>query len=104
MLRIATRGGAQVLGWDMAGSLEPGKLADLILIDTKKLDFAGSIHDPVSSIVLFGVDHLVDTTIVNGKIVVEGGRLAHVDEEALVERANRLSEEFIERVRKRVEG
>ena len=38
MLRIASQGGAEVLGWDSLGSLEPGKAAYVVLIDTNQLD------------------------------------------------------------------
>ncbi|MCL4559214.1 MAG: amidohydrolase family protein [Chloroflexi bacterium] len=97
MLRIASQGGAQVLGWDELGSLEVGKAADLSLIDTRQLDYAGATHDLVSSVVLFGANHIVDTTIVNGEVVVEKGRLTRVDEDAIVEKANKLSKDFIAR-------
>jgi len=101
MLRIASEGGAEVLGWDGVGSLEPGKAGDLILIDTRQLDYAGATHDLVASIVLFGANHIVDTTIVNGEVVVEKGRLTKVDEESIVDRANKLSREFIARASER---
>lgn len=101
MLRIASQGGAQVLGWDSLGSLEAGKAADLFLIDTRQLDYAGCTHDLITSVVMFGANHIVDTTIVNGEIVVEGGRLTKMDEDSIVERANKLSEKFIARASKR---
>lgn len=97
MLRMASQGGAQVLGWDALGSLEVGKGADLILIDNRQLDYAGCTHDLVTSLVLFGANHIVDTTIVNGDVVVEKGRLTRVDEDAIVERANKLSKAYIAR-------
>jgi 8-oxoguanine deaminase len=101
MLRIASQGGAQVLGWDNLGSIEPGKAADLFLIDSRQLDYAGSTHDLVTSVVLYAANHIVDTTIVNGEVVVEGGRLKNVDEDAIVERANRLSQAFIDKASRR---
>ena len=100
MLRIGSRGGAQVLGWGELGSLEPGKAADLSLIDTHQLDYAGCTHDPVASIILYGANHIVDTTIVNGKVVVEKGRLVNVNEDEVIDRANRLSKEFISQAAK----
>ena len=39
-----------------------GKRLILILIDTQQLDYAGSTHDLISSIVLYGANHIVDTT------------------------------------------
>jgi hypothetical protein len=38
----------------------------------------------------------VDITIVNGKIVVRDGRLVNVDEEKVVEKANKISQKMIE--------
>lgn len=81
-LRLGTFGGAQVLGRaSQIGSLEPGKLADLVLW---KIDGIGhsSIADPVTAIV-FGAAAPVTLSLVNGKPVVENGRLLNVDEDAI---------------------
>ncbi|MWA14479.1 8-oxoguanine deaminase [Streptomyces sp. BA2] len=93
-LRLGTFGGAQVLGRStQIGSLEPGKLADLVLW---KIDGIGhsSIADPVTAIV-FGAAAPVTLSLVNGRPVVENGRLLHVDEDAIArsarEEAQRLA-------------
>ncbi|MEV5977368.1 8-oxoguanine deaminase [Streptomyces sp. NPDC052114] len=81
-LRLGTYGGAQVLGRaTQIGSLEAGKLADLVLW---KIDGIGhaSIADPVTAIV-FGAAAPVTLSLVNGKPVVEDGRLLHADEDAI---------------------
>ncbi|MEK0100716.1 8-oxoguanine deaminase [Streptomyces sp. A475] len=81
-LRLGTAGGARVLGRAAEiGSLEAGKLADLVLW---KIDGIGhsSIADPVTAIV-FGAAAPVTLSLVNGKPVVEDGRLLHADEDAL---------------------
>jgi cytosine/adenosine deaminase-related metal-dependent hydrolase len=101
MLRIGSQGGAQVLGWDKMGSIELGNAADLSLIDTHQFDYAGCTHDLVASIVLYGANHIVDTTIVNGEVVVEKGHLVRVDEDKIIDQANRLSKEFIARAARR---
>ncbi|MFH8489457.1 8-oxoguanine deaminase [Streptomyces longisporoflavus] len=85
-LRLGTFGGAQVLGRaTQIGSLEPGKLADLVLW---KIDGIGhsSIADPVTAIV-FGAAAPVTLSLVNGKPVVENGRLLNVDEDAVARSA-----------------
>ena len=90
-LWMATRGGAACLGRDDVGSLEPGKAADLILIDQRRLSYAGSGDDPLAALVFSPWPEPVDTVMVNGRIVVEGGQLVGVDVPALVERADRIA-------------
>ncbi|MEV0253711.1 8-oxoguanine deaminase [Streptomyces sp. NPDC050732] len=93
-LRLGTYGGAQVLGRaTQIGSLEAGKLADLVLW---KIDGIGhaSIADPVTAVV-FGAAAPVTLSLVNGRPVVENGRLLHADEDAIArstrEEAQRLA-------------
>ena len=90
-LWMATRGGALCLGRDDIGSLEPGKAADLILIDQRRLSYAGSGDDPLAALVFSPWPEPVDTVIVNGRVVVEGGELVGVDVPALVDRADRIA-------------
>jgi cytosine/adenosine deaminase-related metal-dependent hydrolase len=104
MLQIATRGGARVLGWDEAGCLAPGKAADITLIDTQQLDYAGCVSDPTTSAVLFGANHMVDTVIVNGEVVVIDGHLTRVDESEIVARTRELSSAFVKRVTRRLQA
>lgn len=81
-LRLGTYGGAQVLGRSgEIGSLEPGKLADVVLWNLNTLAHA-SIADPVTALV-FGAAAPVTASFVNGRQVVEGGRLLTVDEERI---------------------
>ncbi|MGW7369121.1 8-oxoguanine deaminase [Streptomyces sp. NPDC054841] len=81
-LRLGTYGGAQVLGRaSQIGSLEPGKLADLVLWKLDTLAHS-SIADPVTALV-FGAAAPVTLSLVNGRPVVEDSRLLHVDEDAI---------------------
>ncbi|KND40267.1 MULTISPECIES: 8-oxoguanine deaminase [Streptomyces] len=81
-LRLGTFGGAQVLGRAREiGSLEPGKLADLVLWKLDTLAHA-SIADPVAALVL-GAAAPVTASFVNGRQIVADGRLLHVDEDAI---------------------
>jgi len=95
-LWMATRGGARCLGRDDIGSLEPGKAADLILIDMRRLSYAGASSDPVAALVFSPFPEPVDTVMVNGRLVVEGGHLLGVDVPALVERADAIAAELLE--------
>ncbi|MFF7334431.1 8-oxoguanine deaminase [Streptomyces sp. NPDC008150] len=81
-LRLGTHGGATVLGRAAdTGSLEPGKLADLVLWKMDTLAHA-SIADPVAALVL-GAAAPVTLSLVGGEPVVENGRLLNVDEDAV---------------------
>ncbi|MEM8786996.1 MAG: 8-oxoguanine deaminase [Pseudomonadota bacterium] len=80
-LRLATRGGAAVLGWPEAGQIVPGALADLAVWDTAALPLAGA-WDPVASLVLCGPPPVRDL-IVGGRPVVRDGRLLTADTRAI---------------------
>lgn len=101
VMRIATAGGADVLGFKNVGTLEPGKAADMVLIDLNQLPYAGALHDPLGAIVLAGANHVVDTTIINGEVVVRNGRLVKVDQDEIVKNANRISAQMVERAHRR---
>jgi cytosine/adenosine deaminase-related metal-dependent hydrolase len=101
VLGLGTRGGARILGYEQLGRLEAGAIADLILIDLNKIGFAGALHDPVTAPVFAGDSHIVDTTIVNGEIVVRGGKLARMREEAIVAKANEAAAEMVRTANKR---
>ncbi len=88
-LELATRGGAQVLGRDDIGSLEPGKAADFIGINLNRLNYAGS-HDPVAA-VLFCDTPRVDLSVINGQVVVQDGNLLKIDLSPVVERHNKIA-------------
>jgi 5-methylthioadenosine/S-adenosylhomocysteine deaminase len=83
LLRVATIGGARALGlgkW--IGSLEVGKRADLILVDSTTWDFQ-PITDVMFTVARTVTGRDVDTVVVDGQVVVEERRLLHVDEERL---------------------
>jgi cytosine/adenosine deaminase-related metal-dependent hydrolase len=91
VLRMATRGGAQVLGRSDIGHLAVGMCADLVLFDLDTLGFAGgAVHDPVGSLLLCASPQ-ADTTVVNGRVVVRQGQLETVGLGPLVERHNALA-------------
>ena len=94
-LRLATRGGAQVLGRaDDIGQIAPGFAADLAIFDLRTLSMAGSaVHDPVASLLMC---HGVSTawTIVNGRVVADHGQLVNVDQGVLVERHNQMARQL----------
>jgi cytosine/adenosine deaminase-related metal-dependent hydrolase len=77
IFKMATIDGAKTLGMDQyIGSLEVGKQADIILIDIQKLGTAPSFN-PLSSMVLYVKEHDVDTVIIAGNIVKQGGKITY---------------------------
>ena len=93
-LRLATRGGADVLGRTDIGHLAVGMCADLALFDLRTLGFAGgAVHDPVASL-LFCASAQAAYTVVNGKVVVRNGELATVELGPLVEQHNLLAQQL----------
>lgn len=95
VLRMATESGARVLGFERIGRIEPGFAADIAVFDVGGLAYAGSLSDPLAAIVFAGYDHGAAYTIVNGRLVVDGGRLAALDERELADRANRAAARLI---------
>ncbi|MBN1399942.1 MAG: amidohydrolase family protein [Anaerolineae bacterium] len=88
VLRMATREGAQAIGLgDDIGSLEPGKQADLILVDLRALNLSPVLERPIRNIVpnlvYAASGHEVHTVIVAGRTLVQDGRLLTADEAAI---------------------
>jgi cytosine/adenosine deaminase-related metal-dependent hydrolase len=94
-LWMATRGGARCLGRDDIGSLEPGKAADVVLIDTRRLSYAGAASDPVAALVFSPFPEPAATVMVDGRMVVEGGHLLGVDVPALIEKADAIAQALL---------
>ncbi|KGF72630.1 hydroxydechloroatrazine ethylaminohydrolase [Neosynechococcus sphagnicola sy1] len=86
-LEIATLGGPKVLGRDDVGSLEPGKCADFFTIKLHTIDYAGALHDPVAAVV-FCAPQKANYTVINGRVIVDQGRIATVDMEPVVRQHN----------------
>jgi cytosine/adenosine deaminase-related metal-dependent hydrolase len=91
-LRIATRGGSEVLGRAYEiGQIKVGYCADFAMFRTDTLSMAGgAVHDPLGALLLCASDN-ADYTIVNGKVVVRQGRLTSIDLGPLLERHNTLA-------------
>lgn len=87
VLRVATLGGAEAIGMaDKVGSLTPGKLADVIVIDPATLNFAPRF-DWVNQIVFNGRPENVHAVFVNGRPLKLDGRLVDVDPDRIVREA-----------------
>ena len=87
-MRVATRGGAEVLMREDIGWLGENSAADLIGVDMRKLWYAGAQSDPAGALLLCHTD-TVDFSVINGRIVVRNGELTTLDLKSLIERHNR---------------
>ena len=95
ILKMATRGSARLLGRNDIGQIAVGKCADLFMIDSRRLELVGSCYDPKSVLGTVGVRGPVDYTVVNGKVTVEHGRLATIDEEKVALQANQKCDAYL---------
>jgi len=86
-LHYATRGGADILHRPDLGSLEIGQAADLFLLDSRKLEYIGAVHDPESLMAKVGIFSPVDLTMINGRIVWRDGEFPGLDERQMVKEA-----------------
>ena len=94
-LEIATIGGAEVLGRSDIGSLEEGKCADFIAINTHRLEYTGALHDPLAA-VLFCNAVNVDVNVVGGNFIVKDGELQTLDLPTHIEKHNRAAARLVE--------
>ncbi|MEP7239627.1 MAG: amidohydrolase [Devosia sp.] len=86
-LEMATINGARAIGRERdLGSLEVGKLADIVLLDLDRAQSA-PVHNVVSNLVFATHPGNVDTVLVGGRVMVRGGEVLGVNEMAIVERA-----------------
>jgi len=85
--QMATTGSAKLLGLaDDIGAIEPGRKADLILLRSDSA-FLRPMNHPVNALVYAETGADVDTVLVDGRIVLQHGRVVTVDEETLRRRA-----------------
>lgn len=97
VLEMATINGAKALGLaDEIGSLEVGKKADFVAIDMRKIHLQ-PWFSPVSAVVYSATGRDVEMTVVDGKIVVRGGKLLTMNEEEVMLEGMRRSKEVVER-------
>ncbi|HEU4368848.1 MAG TPA: amidohydrolase [Methylomirabilota bacterium] len=97
VLEMATLRGAEALGLERRiGSIEPGKRADLVLYDRDTPEWRPLLN-PVNNLVYAASGASVRTVLVDGRVVLDEGRLTTLDERALYDRVERLSREHVRR-------
>ncbi|MBI2185373.1 MAG: amidohydrolase family protein, partial [Thaumarchaeota archaeon] len=97
ILEMGTINGANCLLQDkVTGSLEVGKRADILLFDTKRPEWTPLLN-PVSNLIHSACGDSVDTTIVDGKVLMQGRKLLVADENEIIEKAQKSAEEVLVR-------
>ena len=96
-IEMATIKGAEALGLDSEiGSVEVGKKADLILIDTNSANMVPDSSSLSSNVIYSANGSNVDTTICNGKILMENKKLTTLDEHEIYAKAKQAIKELKE--------
>jgi len=86
VFRMATETGSTLLGYgNELGRLERGRKADMVLLNYREMcrPFVHPSHDPIETLFYRGQGRHVHTVMVNGRVVVENGRLLTLDEDAI---------------------
>jgi len=95
-IKMATINGARALGLEsQIGSLEIGKKADIIIINSKTANIWPP-HDPYSSIVYSAHNANIHTTIINGKILMNNHRLLTINSVEVMAKAKEAIMEIVD--------
>ena len=98
-IEMATIKGAEALGLsDEIGSIEVGKKADIILIDTNAANMTPDSSSLSSNVIYSANGSNVDTTICNGKILMENKKLTALDEDEIYAKARQAIKELKEAI------
>ncbi|MEM2908496.1 MAG: amidohydrolase [Candidatus Hadarchaeales archaeon] len=98
VLEMATINGARAtLWWDKLGSLERGKLADIIVVNQRKPHLV-PVRNPISNLVYAASGEDVETVIIDGKLIMQGRKVKTVDEAKVVAEAQELGLEVDRRL------
>ncbi len=89
LLAMTTGGGSRVLGFDDAGTLEPGKLADMIIVDQLQPHLTPFYSSDTLVYAARGSD--VRDVIIDGKVVMRDRKILACDEEEVMEKVLELS-------------
>ena len=95
ILKIATRGGAKLIGRKELGQLARDKACDLFMIEKNKIEMVGCDYDFKSFLCTVGHKGYVYMTIVNGEVVFKEGKLVNINEEEIIEKAKEVEEKYL---------
>jgi len=94
--QLSIEGGTKILGYTTTGKIKEDYLADLAIFNIHKLEYTGSLSDPLAALLFSGISHQAEFTIVNGKVVVENGKLVGEEEELIIRKGNEIAKKLYE--------
>ncbi len=83
LLQFITKNGAEALALKRLGVLKKGNKADLILVDTQRESFSFPHHSNLSNLFYAADSRVIDTVIIDGKVVVESAKVLTLDTERI---------------------
>ena len=98
VFRMATEYGAQAMGLDDCGTLEPGKMADFVIYEDRQPTpvTRENIYDQLA---VYGDSWNVTDVMVNGKWIMKDSNLLTLEEEKIREEVRQCAEEFWQEIR-----
>ncbi|WP_066288264.1 5'-deoxyadenosine deaminase [Bacillus sp. FJAT-29937] len=100
VFRMATIGGAKAVGLENEiGSIEPGKKADLAILNLNDFHtYPSSDIDPISRIVYSATRADVETTIVNGKVLMENRQMTTMNKATILRESNKSIQRLVKKL------
>ncbi len=96
VLEMATLGGAKSINkLDSLGSIEVGKNADIVIYNPYKSSISIPIHDPISSLIYSSTPNNIETSIIDGKVVMENNQITTIDEEKVLYKTQQIASKLI---------
>ncbi len=100
LLQFITKNGAEALALKRLGVLKEGNKADLILIDTQRESFSFPHHSNLSNLFYASDSRVIDTVIINGKLVVESSKVLTLDTERIYYEVEKRAVEIADNLKK----
>jgi 5-methylthioadenosine/S-adenosylhomocysteine deaminase len=91
---MLTQNGAKALHYDDCGSIEAGKKADIILVDTSDDISLTNRYTRLSNFLYAGTGYAVNTVFVNGNIILQDKKFVSLDQNIILEKCEQLVEKL----------
>ncbi|MBN1317129.1 MAG: amidohydrolase [Anaerolineales bacterium] len=98
VFRMATENGAKACRIN-AGTIDPGRLADIAIINLRKPHLL-PVHDIMNSLVYCAKGEDVETTIIDGRVIMQNRKLLTLDEDFILDQAEKWGTDLSLRSRK----